>query len=286
VAGGVVLGGRTVEVIFYEWPFYREHLFMIPFLWVGGMATHGVLFGGLTGVCLFCRLHSMSFLKLTDTLIIPAAFILGVARIGNFIDGQIVGSVTAVWWGIKFPDAEGFRHPVVLYDGIKNLLLIPILIYAGRRQLPTGVLTGIFLFLYSFLRIFVDIYREYPTTLLGLATGLALNIFLSIIGLVLFVTPLWKKRRRAETTVAHISLTEKNLMSADIGWRHLLFISLLLFSLTIPSDWTQDIPARYGKRHPGLQYSVLYPTISSSNPEAEGEKLRMDLQELTVGSVP
>jgi hypothetical protein len=35
----------------------------------------------------------------------------------------------------------------------------------------------------------------------------------------------------------------------------------LLFCLTMPSNWTRDIPTRYGKRHPGLQYSWLYPRV-------------------------
>ena len=48
---------------------------------------------------------------------------MGMGRIGNFIDGQIVGSVTDVWWAVQFPDAPGFRHPVVLYDGAKNFLI-------------------------------------------------------------------------------------------------------------------------------------------------------------------
>ena len=65
---------------------------------------------------------------------IPGAFLLGIGRIGNFIDGQIVGRVTDVWWAVKFPDAEGFRHPVVLYDGAKNLLLIPLLLWSRRRE--------------------------------------------------------------------------------------------------------------------------------------------------------
>lgn len=46
LAGGVLLGGRFVEVVFYEWPFYREHLHLIPAFWLGGMATHGLLLGG------------------------------------------------------------------------------------------------------------------------------------------------------------------------------------------------------------------------------------------------
>jgi phosphatidylglycerol:prolipoprotein diacylglycerol transferase len=142
LAGGVLLGGRFVEVVFYEWPFYRAHPWLIPAYWLGGMATHGLLFGGLAGTWLFCRLNRKSFLAITDALAIPAAFILGLGRIGNFIDGQIVGSVTTVGWAVKFPDAEGFRHPVVLYDGLKNLLIIPVLMLAARRALPTGVLTG------------------------------------------------------------------------------------------------------------------------------------------------
>jgi len=269
LAGGVLLGGRFVEVAFYEWPFYREHVRLIPALWLGGMATHGLLFGGLVGVWVFCRLHRKSFLSVTDALAIPAAFILGVGRLGNFIDGQIVGSVTTVRWAVKFPDAEGFRHPVVLYDGMKNLLIIPILRYAGKRHLPPGVLTGIFLFLYAFLRLFVDLFREYPTTLLGLATGQALNILLSILGLLLIIVPLWRRHGRAEATVARAPMVVEDSVSGGVGWRRVLLALLLLFSLVMPSDWTQDVPARYGNRHPGLHYSAIYPRIDTSAKRAE-----------------
>ena len=30
LAIGVLFGGRFIEVVFYEWPFYREHLHLIP----------------------------------------------------------------------------------------------------------------------------------------------------------------------------------------------------------------------------------------------------------------
>jgi phosphatidylglycerol:prolipoprotein diacylglycerol transferase len=266
LAAGVLLGGRFVEVVFYEWPFYREHVHLIPGVWLGGMATHGLLFGGLCGVWLFCRLQGKSFLNVTDALAIPAAFILAMGRIGNFIDGQIVGSVTSVWWAVRFPDAEGFRHPVVLYDGLKNLMIIPVLWYAAKWRPPAGVLSGIFLFLYAFLRIFVDVFREYPTSLLGLATGQALNLLMSILGLVLIIVPFWSKDRGAESHVAHAAVVDEHVVSAGLGWRRLVFASLLLFSLVIPSDWTQDVPARYGKRHAGLHYSILYPRIDTSPP--------------------
>ncbi len=252
LAVGVLLGGRFVEVAFYEWPFYREHPALIPAYWLGGMATHGLLFGGLLGVWAFTLRHRKPFLEMTDALAIPAAFILGVGRMGNFVDGQIVGSVSNAWWAVKFPDAEGFRHPVVLYDGIKNLLIIPVLCYLSTLQPPTGVLTGAFLFLYAFLRIFIDLFREYPTSLLGLATGQVLNLLMSVIGFLTIVITYRSRRARAGASVVSAVRHEDGRVSAGIGWRPIPFALLLAFSLILPSDWTQDVPSRYGKRHAGL----------------------------------
>jgi phosphatidylglycerol:prolipoprotein diacylglycerol transferase len=262
LAAGVLLGGRLVEVVFYEWPFYREHFHLVPAYWIGGMATHGLLFGGLVGVLIFCRRHGKAFLTLTDALAIPAAFILGVGRIGNFIDGQIVGSMSDVPWAVKFPDADGFRHPVVLYDGAKNLFIIPILWLAARGRPPTGFLTGLFLFLYAFLRIFVDFFREYPTDLLGIATGQVLNILMSVLGLALIIVAL--TRGHARPGIAPTRSTTASASGSSAGWRPIAFASLLIFSLTLPSDWTQDVPARYGARHPGLSHSSFYPEIDAS----------------------
>lgn len=262
LAVGVLLGGRFVEVSFYEWPFYHEHPGLIPAYWLGGMATHGLLFGGLIGVWLFSFLHDKPFLHITDALAIPAAVIMGLGRIGNFIDGQIVGSITSVWWAVKFPDAEGFRHPVVLYDGLKNLLIAPLLMYAGKWVLPQGARTGIFLFLYAFIRIFIDLFREYPTTLLGLATGQALNILLSAIGIGVLWHAVWTKRGRTGTAAPPASYQDGSIQAGGLVWRRLLLAALLLFSLVMPSDWTQDVPARYGNRHAGLSHSLIYPRIS------------------------
>ena len=257
IAVGVLLGGRAVEVIFYEWEFYSENIKLIPALWLGGMASHGLLIGGLVAVWIFCRITGKPFLMMTDVLAAPASFILGLGRIGNFIDGQILGSVTTVPWSVKFPDAVGFRHPVVLYDGIKNLLIIPILLLVAKRNVPRGFVTGLFLFLYSFLRIPVDIFREYPTSLLGLATGQALNIALSIVGVIVMVI-VYRIRQRTEQP------SSPDTDAGDISWRKPIFIAILAFCLIIPSDWTQDIPARYGARHQGLVHSAMYPRLETS----------------------
>jgi phosphatidylglycerol:prolipoprotein diacylglycerol transferase len=267
LAVGVLAGGRLVEVFFYEWPYYREHLRQIPAVWLGGMSTHGVLLGVVVATWLFCRLLGKSLVMIADQLVIPGSYLMGMGRIGNFIDGQIVGSITNVWWAVQFPDAPGFRHPVVLYDGAKNFLILGLLLLLRRSKPAPGMLTAHFVFWYGFLRIFVDLFREYPTNLFGIATGQTFNILMSVVGAFLVF---WFSRKQRTAKTDNVSQTapvsEPQGKQQSLWLKRIVFASLLLFSLTLPSDWTQDIPARYGKRHAGMHYSFLYPHIEGNIP--------------------
>jgi len=255
LAIGVLVGGRSVVVFNNEWSFYREHLSLIPAIWLGGLATHGLIVGGCVGVLFFCLVYRQPFRPILDALAIPAALILGFGRIGNFIDGQIVGSVTDVPWAVQFPRAEGFRHPVVLYDGLKNFMLIPFLLWVRRHNVPPGRLAALFVFLYPALRIPIDLLREYPITLFGLPTGQTFNIVMSIVGGLLLLTN-WL-RRPVDARVSAVSAATQG----GIGWRRVAFVAVLCATLVIPSDATRDVPAVYGDRHAGLVHSAMYPPI-------------------------
>ena len=188
----------------------------------------------------------------------PAAFILGCGRIGNFIDGQIVGSVTTLPWGVQFPEAEGFRHPVVLYDGLKNFLIIPILWSVQRRGVPPGRVGSLFVLLYAALRIPIDLLREYPISFLFLPAGQTFNVLMALTGLALLIKNVWwpSSTRPAPVTQP----VPRQATSAAI---RLAFAALVLLALVIPSDATRDVPARYGHRHAGLSYSWLYPRFGA-----------------------
>ena len=258
---GVLLGGRFVEVVFYEWAYYGDHLWHVAAVWLGGMSTHGLLLGGILGTLFFCWWREKGFLPTIDELVIPAAWAMTTGRIGNFIDGQIAGSVTQVWWAVQFPDLEGFRHPVVLYDGMKNLLLIPFLLLIRKHRPPQGVVFAHFLFWYAFLRLFVDIFREYRVESWGLGTGQAINLVMSITGLALLF---WFHRRGLKHASEPITSPPCAVAAPTQLWRRrVLFLLILLLCPIISSDWTQDIPARYGKRHSDLNYSILYPRVSN-----------------------
>lgn len=263
LVAGVLIGGRFIEVAFDEWPFYREHPGLIPAYWLGGMASHGVMLGAAVSTFAFSFLYEKSLLELADAIVIPGAFLMGMGRIGNFIDGQIVGAVTDVAWGVQFPDAEGFRHPVVLYDGAKNLLLVPYLLWVRKTNPTPGATTAHFVFWYAFLRIFIDLFRDYPTHRLELGTGQTLNLLMVLLGIVLLIRSRLRRLGRLETAPPPAldpgAPTRKPLLSQRIA-----FAFLIALCLTMPSNWTQDVPARYGDRHPGLEHSWLYPEIDSA----------------------
>ncbi len=256
MALGVLVGGRSLVVFVNEWPLYREHPALIPALWLGGLATHGLILGGAAGVLLFCVLRRVPSRPVFDELAVAAAVILGCGRIGNFIDGQIVGTLTTVPWAVKFPEAEGFRHPVVLYDGLKNFLLVPILLLARRRGAPPGRLAALFVLLYPGLRIPIDLVREYPISVLGLPAGQTYNLAMTLVGAGLLV-----RNCRRRPAPFEPSSPEPEPRGAGLWGRRALFGALLALALLIPSDATRDIPARYGHRHPGLAYSTLYPPL-------------------------
>jgi len=265
MACGVLIGGRAIEIAFDEWPFYRDHVWLVPAYWLGGMATHGLMFGGALAAGLFAFLYRKPFLPLADALVIPAALLMGLGRLGNFIDGQIVGAVTDVPWAVQFPDAEGFRHPVVLYDGAKNLVLMAYLLHVRRTSTTPGAVAARFVFWYAFPRFFIDLFRDYPTHRLALGTGQTLNIVMALLGVVLLYRS--RLRRLGRLTSHAVSPSGDSVSSSSPLWsQRVAFACLLAFCLTMPSNWTQDIPARYGARHPGLTHSWLYPEIDTDPP--------------------
>jgi phosphatidylglycerol:prolipoprotein diacylglycerol transferase len=232
MAAGILIFGRAFDILVYELPFYKEHPLQVFNWWVGGMASHGVMLGGLIGVFLFCRLRHKPFLQTADELSVPAAFVMGVGRIGNFIEGGVIGSITAMPWGVIFPGVEGARHPVALYDGTKNLLLVPVLIWVLKRfPAGRGVATGAFLFLYAALRFGVDLFRDYEGGWLGIGQGQYFNLIMAAIGLVVLIWALRREPPAMAATPAKPGHPNPIVVVA--------FIVLCLYPLGIPTSWTR-----------------------------------------------
>jgi hypothetical protein len=153
---------------------------------------------------------------------------------------------------VKFPDDEGFRHPVVLYDGLKNFLLIPILLWVERRGAPPGRVAALFLLLYPALRLPIDLLRDYPRTTFGLPAGQTYNLMMAGLGLLL-VLKSWLRPGVSPPVPVEAP--------APPGWRRWAFAAVMVTALVIPSDATRDVPDEYGHRHAGLSHSRMYPDL-------------------------
>jgi phosphatidylglycerol:prolipoprotein diacylglycerol transferase len=268
-AAGVLLGGRIFDVALYEWFYYENHVRQIPRLWQGGMATHGVLLGAVAGTLLFCRLRGRSFLAVADEVVLPGAVLMALGRLGNHVNGEVYGSIASAPWAMEFPYAEGCRHPVALYDGLKNLLLVPILLGVrslGLRRngyLPKGLMLGHFVLWYGLLRLFVDVFREYDSYWLGIGRGQYFNLFMAAAGMCVVLAA----RRRSKSEAWMVCRGSRT--RAPVFWgERVAFYVLVALCLTIPSGWTQQVLEGFEERRDAASATVTVCGSSRGSPHS------------------
>lgn len=165
---GVVIGGRTGYVLFYNLPFYTAHPEQILFLWHGGMSFHGGLLGVTLAIILFTRARRIPVFAFAD--IITAAVPIGLffGRIANLINGELFGRPAPSWAhsiAMIYPTDPLHlpRYPSEIFEAVlEGILLFLVLAAAERRGLRRhpGVLSGLFLAGYSAARIIGEFFRE------------------------------------------------------------------------------------------------------------------------------
>jgi phosphatidylglycerol---prolipoprotein diacylglyceryl transferase len=200
---GVVLGGRTGYVLFYNFQHYMADPADIIALWHGGMSFHGGLLGVTAAIILFCWQRKINLLAFADIIAVTAPIGLFFGRIANFINGELWGRVSDVPWAMVFPNGGPLpRHPSQLYEaGLEGILLLIILAllarFAHARTRP-GMTTGVFLIGYTCARIFVEFFREPDQQVgflvFGATMGQLLSLPLLLLGLFLLVRALRQPR--------------------------------------------------------------------------------------------
>ena len=102
---GIILGGRTGYVLFYNLPHFIANPGEIIQVWNGGMSFHGGFLGCVLAVGLFSWKRGISFLSLGDITCAAGPIGLFLGRIANFVNGELWGRPTDVPWAIVFPGA-------------------------------------------------------------------------------------------------------------------------------------------------------------------------------------
>lgn len=192
---GAVIGGRIGYMLFYHLPAFLANPLLLFAIWQGGMSFHGGFLGVAIAIYFYARAIHQPFFKLTDFLIPFVPIGLGAGRIGNFINGELWGRVTAMPWGMIFPRADtAVRHPSQLYEfALEGVLLFVILWIYSKKPRPIGHISGLFLILYGSFRLIAEWFRE-PDLQLGfiafdwLTMGQLLSIPMVLLGVWLFFT--------------------------------------------------------------------------------------------------
>jgi phosphatidylglycerol---prolipoprotein diacylglyceryl transferase len=186
VTVGIILGGRTGYVLFYNFPFFVQHPAEIFELWKGGMSFHGGFMGCVVAVICFARVNNLSILSLGDitTAVAPIGLLLG--RIANFINGELWGRPAdpSLPWAMIFPTGGPLpRHPSQLYEaameGILLFTVLAVMIRLGALKRP-GLILGSFIALYGVARIIGEHFREPDPQLGFLWGGLTMGMLLSM----------------------------------------------------------------------------------------------------------
>ncbi len=190
---GVIVGGRLGYVFFYEPQYFVAHPLEIFAVWQGGMSFHGGFLGVVLALWYSCKKLHMHPMVLADVVVVPAALGLAFGRVGNFINQELYGTVTALPWAISVPGVDGLRHPTQIYAVLKDLTiaLACYLYMRHARPIRPGRSFALFLMLYGIGRTLVEFLREqqYPLTELGpvaLTRGQTLSIPLFIAGVILW----------------------------------------------------------------------------------------------------
>ncbi|MER9916678.1 MULTISPECIES: prolipoprotein diacylglyceryl transferase [unclassified Mesorhizobium] len=196
-AVGVVLGGRTGYVLFYDLKRYIDHPLDIFAVWQGGMSFHGGLLGVILAMTLFSLKRGIRTWTLFDVVAAGVPVGLGLVRIANFVNAELWGRVTDVSWGVVFCNERlqqtvagcvaGLepRHPSQLYEALLEgavLFLVLRFLTHSRLKLKTPrFVGGAFICGYGLSRIFVEFFRE-PDQQLGYLLGgwLTMGMVLSL----------------------------------------------------------------------------------------------------------
>ena len=199
---GIIIGGRLGYVFFYNLNYYFDNFFEIFMIWQGGMSFHGGLIGVIIASYWFAKKNNQNPYEYLDIVSLVAPIGIFFGRIANFINSELYGIETSLPWAVKFTQVDDlFRHPSQLYEaffeGIVLFIILVILRNKGFMKIP-GLVSSLFLILYSIFRFIIELFRV-PDEQLGylffnLTLGQIISFVFLLIGIYLFVTKYEKKK--------------------------------------------------------------------------------------------
>lgn len=169
-----LIGGRLYYVVQNDFVEHLRDPISIFEVWQGGMAFFGAIIAVSLVVVFFSWYRKQPLGPMIDVAALFALMGQPIGRIGNIINGDVLGPPTDLPWGFVYthpntfaPDLMTAYHPAGLYALLVGLVLIAIL-YPLRNRVAGGWFFAAYLAGYCISQLFVFIWRNEPTYALGL----------------------------------------------------------------------------------------------------------------------
>ena len=191
---GIIIGGRLGYVIFYNFDYYTNNILDIFKIWEGGMSFHGGLLGVITATIFFAKRYNQDTFLYLDIVSLAAPIGIFFGRLANFINSELYGIPTEVPWAVTFIKIDNLnRHPSQLYEAIlEGIILFLILLYFRKKnyQKKPGLISCLFLIVYSIFRFIVEFYRvadeQLGYLIFDLTMGQIISLIFFLLGIILF----------------------------------------------------------------------------------------------------
>ena len=191
---GIILGGRLGYVIFYNAEYYLKNFYEILMIWQGGMSFHGGLIGVLFATIIFSKKHNVNKYIFLDLISVSAPIGIFLGRISNFINSELYGRETDVFWSVVFTKVDNLsRHPSQMYEAFLEGLILFIIMFLFTKKnylLRPGLISSLFLIFYSLFRFAVEFYRvpdeQIGFIFLNLTMGQIISLIFFCFGFYLF----------------------------------------------------------------------------------------------------
>lgn len=203
-----LIGARLYFDLQSGWWFYLTHPQHIFAVWEGGMAFFGAIFAALTVLVVMARRHHINFWDLLDAGVLFAAVGQPIGRLGNVMNGEILGPPSNLPWAIRYTNPASMAphvgvayQPANLYEAVGVLLILGLLLYLRRRGVPSGMLGLTYLTLYPVSQLILFYWRtdyETPAIWWGLkqAQLTAIAMLLTIVPIFAFAWWRWRLKTK------------------------------------------------------------------------------------------
>src|SRR5215467_14265209 len=199
VAG--LIGGRLYFVI--QQPNFVSYYLTNPqhilATWEGGMAFFGAIFFVIPVLFWRAKVERINPLVALDAGVLFAAAAQIFGRIGNLINGDIIGYPSTLPWSTVYQNLNSYAclnpgtcnvpvQPAALYELLSNIVLLVIMLYLSHRLRRPGVLMLVYLFGYVITQFLLFFERaNVVVTFFGLDWGLKQAQWTSLVVFILLI---------------------------------------------------------------------------------------------------